>query len=47
MMETVDRMIIAGELSAADKNLLNTIISDIYSSLEITQAEFDVAKTST
>jgi outer membrane protein TolC len=28
----------------ADKNLLNTIISDVYSSLEITQAEFDVAK---
>ena len=27
MMETVDRMIIAGELSVADKNLLNTIIS--------------------
>tara|TARA_B110000114_G_C15063019_1_gene386196 strand:+ start:49 stop:1326 length:1278 start_codon:yes stop_codon:yes gene_type:complete len=44
MMETVDRMIIAGELSVADKNLLNTIISDVYSSLEITQAEFDVAK---
>ena len=44
MMQTVDRMIIAGELSVADKNLLNTIISDVYSSLEITQAEFDVAK---
>ena len=44
MMETLDRMIVAGELSAADKNLLNTIISDIYSTLEITQAEYDVAK---
>jgi outer membrane protein TolC len=37
-------MIIAGELGMADKNLLNTRIADIYSSLEITQAEFDVAK---
>jgi adhesin transport system outer membrane protein len=44
MMQTIDRMIAAGELSVADKNLLNTIISDLYSSLEITQAELDVAK---
>jgi len=44
LMQTIDRMIIAGELSVADKNLLNTRISDIYSSLETTQAEFDVAK---
>ena len=44
IMQTIDRMIAAGELSMADKNLLNTRISDIHSSLEITQAEFDVAK---
>ena len=44
IMQTIDRMIIAGELSAADKNLLNTRIADVYSSLEVTQAEFDVAK---
>ena len=44
IMQTIDRMIVAGELSTADKNLLNTKIADIYSSLEITQAEFDVAK---
>ena len=44
IMQTIDRMIIAGELSAADKNLLNTRVADIYSSLEITQAEYDVAK---
>jgi len=44
IMQTIDRMIEAGELSLADKNLLNTRIADIYSSLEITQAEFDVAK---
>ena len=44
LMQTIDRMIIAGELGMADKNLLNTRISDIYSSLETTQAEFDVAK---
>jgi len=45
IMQTIDRMIAAGELGMADKNLLNTRIADIYSSLEITQAEFDVAKT--
>ena len=44
LMQTIDRMIVAGELGVADKNLLNTRISDIYSSLETTQAEFDVAK---
>ena len=44
LMQTIDRMIAAGELSQADKNLLNTRIADIYSSLTITQAEFDVAK---
>ena len=44
IMQTIDRMIAAGELSMADKNLLNTRITDIHSSLEITQAEFDVAK---
>jgi len=44
IMQTIDRMIAAGELSMADKNLLNTRISDIHSSLEITQAEFDAAK---
>ena len=44
IMQTIDRMIVAGELSIADKNLLNTRIADIYSSLEITQAQYDVAK---
>ena len=44
IMQTIDRMIVAGELGTLDKNLLNTKIADIYSSLEITQAEFDVAK---
>ena len=44
LMQTIDRMIVAGELSIADKNLLSTKIADIYSSLEITRAEFDVAK---
>jgi len=44
IMQTIERMIIAGELSVADKNLLNTRIADVYSSLEVTQAEFDVAK---
>tara|TARA_B110000211_G_scaffold221688_1_gene269601 strand:- start:603 stop:1889 length:1287 start_codon:yes stop_codon:yes gene_type:complete len=44
LMKTIDRMIVAGELSIADKNLLSTKIADIYSSLEITRAEFDVAK---
>jgi outer membrane protein TolC len=43
-MQTIDRMIEAGELSLADKNLLNTRIADINSSLETVQAEFDVAK---
>lgn len=44
LMQTIDRMILAGELSIADKNLLSTKIADIHSSLEITKAEFDVAK---
>ena len=44
MMETIDRMIIAGELSVADKNLMNTKMSDVYASLKITQAKYDVAK---
>ena len=44
IMKTIDRMIAAGELGMADKNLLSTKIADIYSSLEITRAEFDVAK---
>ena len=44
LMQTIDRMIAAGELSQADKNLLHTRIADIYSSLTITQAELDVAK---
>ena len=43
-MQTVDRMIDAGELSVADKNLLSTKIADIYSILEITKAEFDAAR---
>jgi OMF family outer membrane factor len=44
LMQTIDRMIEAGELSLADKNLLNTRIADIHSSLNITQAELDVSK---
>ena len=44
IMQTVDRMIDAGELSVADKNLLSTKIADIYSILEITKAEFDAAR---
>ena len=44
VMQTIDRMISVGELSIADKNLLSTKIADIHSSLEITKAEFDVAK---
>jgi len=44
IMQTIDRMIEAGELSLADKNLLNTRIADINSSLTIVQAEFDVAQ---
>ena len=44
LMQVIDRMIVAGELSIADKNLLSTKIADIYSSLETTRAEFDVAK---
>ena len=44
IMQTIDRMIEAGEVSLADKNLLNTRIADINSSLETVQAEFDVAK---
>jgi len=44
IMQTIDRMMEAGELSLADKNLLDTRIADINSSLIIAKAEFDVAK---
>jgi len=44
IMQTIDRMIAADELSLADKNLLNTKIADVNSNLTIAQAEFDVAK---
>jgi adhesin transport system outer membrane protein len=44
IMQTIDRMMEAGELSLADKNLLDTRIADINSSLIIVKAEFDVAK---
>lgn len=44
IMGTIDRMIDADELGVADKNLLNTKISDINSKLTIAKAEFDVAK---
>jgi adhesin transport system outer membrane protein len=44
IMETIDRMIEADELSLADKNLLNTKIADVNSSLTIVKAEFDVSK---
>lgn len=43
LMQTIDRMIVAGELGIADKNLLKTKIADVQSSLQITQAEFDAA----
>jgi adhesin transport system outer membrane protein len=43
IMGTIDRMIEADELGVADKNLLNTKISDINSRLTIAHAEFDVA----
>ena len=42
--KTIDRMIEAGELNLADKNLLNTKIADIKSNLTTVKAEFDVAK---
>jgi adhesin transport system outer membrane protein len=44
IMQTIDRMIEADELSLADKNLLTTKIADINSNLTIVKAEFDVAK---
>ena len=44
IMETIDRMIAAEELSRADKNLLNTKIAAINSTLTVANAEFDVAK---
>jgi adhesin transport system outer membrane protein len=44
IMGTIDRMIAVDELGVADKNLLNTKISDINSRLTIANAEFDVAK---
>jgi adhesin transport system outer membrane protein len=44
IMQSIERMIKAGELSLADKNLLITRIADIKSSLTIVEAEFDVAK---
>jgi adhesin transport system outer membrane protein len=44
IMQTIDRMIEADELSLADKNLLTTKIADINSKLTIVKAEFDVAK---
>lgn len=44
LMTTLDRMIKVGELSKADKNLLNTRLADIHSNLVITKAEFETSK---